>query len=88
MGKKEERRRRAREQALGLVKDFTNKSNFNQSKKPYSGKPKKPIHVLEYVKLDNAYVKSDNVILDTNTIKNSWDKVKLKEIQQQNLMSQ
>ena len=82
MGKKEERRRRAREQALGLVKDFTNKSNFNQSKKSYSGKPKKPIHVLEYVKLDNAYVKSDNVILDTNTIKNSWDKVKLKEIQQ------
>ena len=82
MGKKEERRRRAREQALGLVKDFTNKSNFNQSKKSYSGKPKKPIHVFEYVKLDNAYVKSDNVILDTNTIKNSWDKVKLKEIQQ------
>ena len=82
MGKKEERRRRAREQALGLVKDFTNKSNFNQSKKSYSGKPKQPIHELEYVKLDNAYVKSDNVILDTNTIKNSWDKVKLKEIQQ------
>ena len=82
MGKKEERRRRAREQALGLVKDFTNKSNFNQSKKSYSGKPKQPIHELEYVKLDNAYVKSDNVILDTNAIKNSWDKVKLKEIQQ------
>ena len=82
MGKKEERRRRAREQALGLVKDFTNKSNFNQSKKSYSGKPKKSIHELEYVKLDNPYVKSDNVILDTNAIKNSWDKVKLKEIQQ------
>ena len=82
MGKKEERRRRAREQALGLVKDFTNKSNFNQSKKLYSGKPKKSIHEFEYVKSDNAYVKSDNVILDTNAIKNSWDKVKLKEIQQ------
>ena len=82
MGKKEERRRRAREQALGLVKDFTNKSNFNQSKKSYSGKPKKSIYESEYVKLDNPYVKSDNVILDTNAIKNSWDKVKLKEIQQ------
>ena len=74
MGKKEERRRRAKEQALGLVKDFIKKS--------YSGKPKKSIHEFEYVKSDNPYVKSDNVILDTNAIKNSWDKVKLKEIQQ------
>lgn len=82
MGKKEERRRRAREQALGLVKDFTNKSKFNQPKKSHSRKPKKPIYKLEHVKLDNAYVKSDNAILDTNAIKNSWDGEKLKEIQQ------
>ena len=34
MGKKEERRRRAREQALGLVKDFTNKSGSETAREP------------------------------------------------------
>ena len=47
MGKKEERRIPAREQAIGLVKDFTNKTNFKQTKKSYSGKPKKSFKNFE-----------------------------------------